>query len=125
MHSTEVAECSLCTIVRTLFCCCMHTRSGPAALQHAPPTARFDPLSMSSTLPFSLLRISPLSARRRRMAERVRHLGRAHPSGMLFWGGVKEFAGKHGLGCLVHDGVQRWMVAGQAAASGVHAASAA
>lgn len=26
------------------------------------------------------------------MAERVRHLGRAHPSGMLFWGGTKEFA---------------------------------
>lgn len=27
------------------------------------------------------------------MAERVRHLGRVHPSGMLLWGGVKEFAG--------------------------------
>lgn len=37
------------------------------------------------------------------MAERVRHVGRAHPGGMLFWGGVKEFAGKHGLlGCHIY-----------------------
>ena len=28
------------------------------------------------------------------MAERVKHLGTAHQGGMLFWGGVKEFAGK-------------------------------
>lgn len=26
------------------------------------------------------------------MAERVRHVGTAHPGGMLQWGGVKDFA---------------------------------
>lgn len=34
-----------------------------------------------------------LPTRRRQAAERVRHLGRAHPSGRLFWGGVKASAG--------------------------------
>lgn len=40
------------------------------------------------------------TARRRRMAERVKQLGKAHPGGMLHWGGVKEFAGML-QGCIV------------------------
>lgn len=45
-----------------------------------------------------------LTLPRRHMAERVRHLGTAHPSGMLFWGGVKEFAGAPGAGGLCMAG---------------------
>ncbi len=36
--------------------------------------------------------ISGVGMCRRRMAERVRHVGTLHPGGRLRWGGVKEFS---------------------------------
>lgn len=45
----------------------------------------------SRQAPANCLPASP-ARRRRRLAERVRHLGWADPGGMLFWGGVKDFA---------------------------------
>ncbi|KAL4431236.1 hypothetical protein ABPG75_006492 [Micractinium tetrahymenae] len=49
------------------------------------------PAANEGRLPLRIHSFVPLTTWRR-MAERVRHLGTAHPSGMLFWGGVKEFA---------------------------------
>ncbi|KAL4419238.1 hypothetical protein ABPG77_001176 [Micractinium sp. CCAP 211/92] len=49
------------------------------------------PAANEGRLPLRIHSFVPLTTWRR-MAEWVRHLGTAHPSGMLFWGGVKEFA---------------------------------
>jgi predicted amidohydrolase YtcJ len=49
------------------------------------------PAADGGALPLRVYALVPLPTWRR-MAERVRQLGAAHPGGMLFWGGVKEFA---------------------------------
>ena len=51
------------------------------------------PAANAGTLALRVYAFVPLAGWRR-MAERVRHLSTAHDGGMLFWGGVKEFAGE-------------------------------
>ena len=50
----------------------------------------YTPAAADGSLKLRLRAFVPLSTWRR-MAERVRHLGTAHPGGRLAWGGVKEF----------------------------------
>eukprot|EP00887_Chlorella_sp_A99_P005517 scaffold1.g5517.t1 len=49
------------------------------------------PAADAGQLPLRLYSFVPLPTWER-LAHRVQHLGRAHPGGRLFWGGVKEFA---------------------------------